>query len=52
MCRLGAWRTQVIRIDGIWLAARRLHVGRFTWPKQIEPDRWTLRTYPLFTDKF
>ena len=27
---------------GIWLAARRLHVGRFVWPQDTAPDRWSL----------
>ena len=27
---------------GIWLAVRRLHQGRFTWPASSASDRWTL----------
>lgn len=27
---------------GIWLAARRLHQGRFVWPQDTAPDRWGL----------
>lgn len=27
---------------GIWLAARRLHVGRFVWSRDAEADRWSL----------
>ena len=27
---------------GIWLAARRLHVGRFVWPLTTGADRWSL----------
>jgi transposase len=27
---------------GIWLAARRLHQGRFAWPTTTGADRWAL----------
>ena len=27
---------------GIWLAARRLHQGRFVWPPTCGADRWSL----------
>ena len=27
---------------GIWLAARRLHQGRFVWPPPTGADRWSL----------
>ncbi len=27
---------------GIWLAARRLHQGRFAWPRDPVCDRWNL----------
>lgn len=27
---------------GIWLAARRLHQGRFVWPHGTTPERWSL----------
>ena len=27
---------------GIWLAARRLHAGRFVWPPTGGADRWSL----------
>ena len=27
---------------GIWLAARKLHVGRFVWPLTTGADRWSL----------
>lgn len=27
---------------GIWLAARRLHQGRFVWSQDSAPDRWSL----------
>lgn len=32
---------------GIWLAARRLHQGRFAWPATLGADRWTLSTVQL-----
>jgi transposase len=32
---------------GIWLAARRLHQGRFAWPATAGADRWTLSTVQL-----
>ena len=32
---------------GIWLAARRLHVGRFVWPTTLGAERWTLSRIQL-----
>lgn len=32
---------------GIWLAARRLHVGRFVWPQDTAPGRWSLSRVQL-----
>jgi transposase len=32
----------MIRIDAIWLTARRLHQGRFTWPASATGVSWTL----------
>jgi transposase len=32
---------------GIWLAARRLHVGRFVWPQDAASDRWSLSRVQL-----
>lgn len=32
---------------GIWLAARRLHVGRFVWPQDTAFDRWGLNRAQL-----
>ena len=39
-----ASRIKVLVHDGlgVWLAARRLHQGRFVWPKDSVTDRWQL----------
>ena len=34
MRRLDARAAAVIRIEAVWLAARRLNSGKFVWPKE------------------
>ena len=31
---------------GLWLLTKRLEKGTFSWPKQIDPDKTTLRLNP------
>ena len=37
----------MIRIDEIWLAARRLHQGKFKWPEAWRGDRVELHPEQL-----
>lgn len=31
---------------GLWLLSKRLEKGTFSWPKQVDPDKTTLRLNP------